>query len=167
MLIGINYYLSGMNTFPDKATIRTLIKERDNLVQVINEANAKLKRVNKALSALTAESLAPNQWTKQAIVCLTHNQKMMTNAEILECLYFDNPEELNDKDKRRMLMTGLSVALGNMCESKVLFKRSAPGERGYYYGLSAWLEEDRETIKKKYKQDKFLSVGALVATGLM
>ena len=73
----------------------------------------------------------------------------MLSAEILECLFWGDPR-LNNPKVRGNYMTGLSIALKNLVETKALKKISRRGVKGFYYGLPQWFDENNQ-VKKEYE----------------
>lgn len=138
----------------ENTILNDLTKKRNELQAEIDSLIVERKKLDRAILALSGD-VQPNKWSSDAIGCLTRNDRLMKTAEVLECLYYDRLSELRDGNRRRILLAALSTALNNLCDQKILARMGMPGEKGFYYGLAEWFEDDLVTLKEKYIEEKF------------
>jgi hypothetical protein len=68
---------------------------------------------------------------------------------------------LENGERRRIYITGLSVALNNLQKNKQLCSLSIPGEKGSFYGLNEWFDHDGKLpLPAFFKSSKLKPVGA-------
>lgn len=78
--------------------------------------------------------------------------ELLSTDEILRAVFLYRSDELTDPYKRKGYITGLSVALHNLCKNGKLFSHSVKGVKGLYYGLPQWHEADGE-LKSYYEYE--------------
>src|SRR5665213_424399 len=88
--------------------LKDLKKERRDL-------EAKLTRVNKAIFALEPMPIQYMEWKQKAITCLSGFNHYCQTVDILKCVFENEPDLLDDELLRKRYVTGLSVALNDLC----------------------------------------------------
>ncbi|MEO8769612.1 MAG: hypothetical protein ABI402_05990 [Ferruginibacter sp.] len=108
-----------------------------------------LNRLNNAIAALRGDNSYDDiAWTLRALDCIKANDRPMQTLGILECMFYRTPEVLQDQEKKRNYVVGLSVALNKMCSKGNLSKCAFVGVKGYFYGLPEW--SNGNTFTEKY-----------------
>ena len=130
----------------NKTHLREYKKQRAELL-------VKLKQIDKVIAGLEGERPNEIQWTQKAVDCIRKGDEFLQTAEILDCLFYNNKSALELPGKRRNYLVALSVALNKLANRDLLVKVAYPGVKGYFFGISEWMEESNpKYIKPKYQQ---------------
>lgn len=113
-----------------------------------------LSKVNNAISALSEEKAEPIAWTIKAVDCIKNNNRPIPLSDILDCLFYDEPEKLEDKYRKTNYSKALSLALANLVKKEKLVSFSISGFKGYFYAMPEWCINSRVgyILKPKYKK---------------
>jgi hypothetical protein len=133
--------------FQDHSVLDVLKKRQQEIKRLADFYEAELRKINAAFQILSASAVKRVKWTREALQFLSEKKEMVQTVDILEWVFRDQSAELEIPGKRRIYLTGLSVALNNLFRNNKICRVMIPGKKGYYYGLSAWFENDRTTLK--------------------
>ncbi len=114
-----------------------------------NALEAELAKVNKAIHALEPVEMHMMRWKDKAIECLNDFSHYCQTVDILECVYENNKEILDNEVTRKRHITALSVALLDMVKTGQLVMFKVRKTKGSFYGFPEWFEKDG-SLKKKY-----------------
>jgi hypothetical protein len=114
----------------------------------ITERKKKIKTIRTQLAKLRGTNGFP--WSERAAECIDRFNCLSSSEEIIKCILFDRLDELNDKERRRGLITSLSVALNKLCNAGKLKSEKVYGLRGLFYGLPHWWD-DKGNIQPFYR----------------
>mgnify|MGYP001110023209 CR=1 FL=1 len=131
--------------YNENELLKTLKKQRKAL-------EAELTKVNKAIFALEPMPVQFIGWKDKALECLTNFNCYSQTVEILNCVFFENDEILQDDVLRKRYITALSVALLDMVKRGQLKMFKLYREKGSFYGFPQWFEENGNLKKKYYSQ---------------
>ena len=121
--------------YNESEIIKDLKKKRKDL-------EAELTRVNKAIFALEPNPIQYMEWKEKALECLNGSKCYLQTLEILNCLFFDKIAVLEDEIKRKRYVTGLSVALNDLCKNNLIKKFHIYRIKGDFYGFPTWFKEN-------------------------
>jgi hypothetical protein len=124
----------------NKEFIDNLKAKKEALEAQVAALQKEIRQLQNALVSL-GEDDSYVEWTKDALVCIGQAGRFVKTAEVLNCLFYDYPEELEDEKRKRNYMVALSIALNKMVQTGRLRKAVVTGVRGHYYGLPAWTDE--------------------------
>ena len=129
--------------------IQEMEEQTAKLEREIFEKQKELTQLRNILKAVKGD-VVTYPWTEKAKTCIENFNEFCSTHEILNCLFFDNKDELADPRKKRSYLVGLSVALSNLCNTGRLFKVVYTGVKGHFYGLIEWTNEG--TLIEEYEQ---------------
>lgn len=130
----------------ERAIIRDLKVQR-------KELESQLAKVNKAIAALEPVQLHTIGWKDKALECLQDFNCYTQTVDILNCVFYDKMEELENEVNRKRYITALSVALLDMVKTGELKMFKIPKVKGSFYGFPQWFD-DNGNVKKKYYSKK-------------
>lgn len=128
--------------------LKGLIDRRKEIQQKAAFYDLELKKIDAAYRILADNSIRRIKWSNEAINCFNTENKHLKTVEILDWIFRNQSDELRVPLRRRIYITGLSVALNNLIKKGVIRKIEKPGQKGYSYGLSTWFEIGNNDIKK-------------------
>lgn len=128
-----------------------------DLKQKRKSLEAELTRVNKAIFALEPVPIQYMEWKRKAIECLNGFHSYSQTLDILSCVFNDTPDILEDEILRKRYVTGLSVALDDLCKTGVIKKFKLYRIKGNFYGFPHWFNEDG-TLQKDFYNWLMLSM---------
>jgi hypothetical protein len=112
-----------------------------------------------AIRILEGNPEKPVDWKNSAFNCLKDATYPLRTIDILNCMFFNEREKLDDEAKKKNYMAALSFALNNQCDKGVLIRTSIAGYKGYFYGLKDWFDKDgklKTTIHKKLDEELWM-----------
>ncbi len=118
-----------------------------------NALEAELAKVNKAILALEPVEMHLMRWKDKAIECFNNFSHYCQTVDILECVYENSKEILQNEVTRKRHITALSVALLDMVKTGQLMMFKVRKTKGSFYGFPEWFEKDG-SLKKKYLSTK-------------
>lgn len=157
----MNNLLSATHTFDSTDLLQSLISKRRQIQQMADFYQQELNKLDTAYKILSgserivdspSDEVKRVKWTNEALQCLSDKNELLKTVDILQIIFQENPDEINFQQKRRVYITGLSVALNKLIQNHKICKIEIPGEKGYYYGLAEWFNEDKRTIKEEHYQ---------------
>lgn len=131
--------------YNENELLKTLKKQRKTL-------EAELTKVNKAIFALEPMPMQFIGWKNKSLECFNNFGCYSQTVDILNCVFYDNPEILEDEVLRKRYITALSVALLDMVKRGQLKMFKLYREKGSFYGFPQWFEENGNLKKKYYSQ---------------
>ena len=146
------------DSFISHDILQSLIERRQKIRQLADFYLSELSKIESAYKILADDSDSENhsykriKWTNETLNCLALKNMPLKTVDILEAIFLNTPEELNSPERRRIYVTGLSVALNNLVSKKKVIKIKIPGEKGCFYGLPEWFDLDGITLKKQYAE---------------
>lgn len=132
--------------FEEKTILKNLKEKRKAL-------EAELTKVNRAILALEPMPVEFMRWKEKALDCIKGFKCYCQTTDILECVFTDSEEMLEDAVFRRRHLTALSVALGEMVKTGKLKTFKLYRTKGNFYGFPQWFNSNG-TLNKKYYSDK-------------
>ena len=127
--------------------LKGLMDRRKEIQQKAAFYEMELKKIDAAYRILADTSIRRIKWSREAIQCFNSQNGLLRTVDILEWIFRNEPAELNLPLRRRIYITGLSVALNNLLKKGIIYKIEIPGQKGYSYGLSAWFQEGNSDTK--------------------
>jgi len=118
-----------------------------------NALEAELAKINKAIHALEPVEMHLMRWKEKAIECLTDFSHYCQTVDILECVFENSKEVLENEVTRKRHITALSVALLDMVKTRQLMMFKVHTVKGSFYGFPEWFEK-KGSLKKKYLSTK-------------
>ncbi len=118
-----------------------------------NVLEAELAKIDKAILALEPVEMHMMRWKDKAIECLNDFSHYCQTVDILECVYENSKEILDNEVTRKRHITALSVALLDMVKTGQLMMFKVRKTKGSFYGFPEWFERDG-SLKKKYLSTK-------------
>lgn len=112
-----------------------------------------LTKVNKAILALEPMPVEFVRWKEKSLACMKNFDCYSQTTEILECVFGDKKDILEDAALRRRHTTALSVALLEMVKTGKLKTFKLYRVKGSFYGFPEWFNKDG-SLNKKYYSDK-------------
>ena len=140
--------------------LEKLISKRSQIRQMADFYLKELQKLDSAYKILSGTetdimegptSIKRVKWTTAAIQCLQYKNSLLKTVDILQFIFKDNPEEIESTYKRRLYITGLSVALSKLIQKSKICKIEITGEKGHLYGLREWFMDDQKTLKEEMK----------------
>lgn len=132
--------------YNETEVLKALKKQRTAL-------EAELTKVNKAIFALEPMPVHFIGWKNRALECLNGFNCYTQTVDILNCVFCDSMQELDNEIIRKRYITALSVALLDMVKTGQLKMFKLYRVKGSFYGFPEWFEDDGK-LKKKYYSDK-------------
>jgi hypothetical protein len=129
----------------NKSEIEILKKKRD---KHLSDAAA----LDAAIKVLEGNSDKPIDWKNSALSCLRKHNFPLRTVDVLNCMFVNDPEKLDDSNKRRNYVNALSIALNNLSDRGFLGRISVQGYKGYFYGFKQ-LFYDEKTLQPKIQAD--------------
>ena len=120
--------------------INGLKARKEELEIQLSQITRELQKINRALNSLSEDD-SYFAWTEEAYSCIQSNDKILQTTEILNYIFYENPEQLGDERRKRNSVVGLSVALNKMVRGNRLKKIVITGIKGHFYGLPEWFDE--------------------------
>ncbi len=109
-----------------------------------------LNKLNKAIFALEPNPPHFMEWKVRALECIEGFNTYSQTAEILNCVFINDPQILEDDVLRKRYITGLSVALNDLCKTGVIKKFRLSRVKGDFYGFPDWFTSDGSLKKEFY-----------------
>ena len=130
-----NSTFSELPVSSNNAVIKSMKDRREKLERALNHCLSELNKINTALSIFSEKQERRFNWTREVIKYFAIHQGPQKTTEILKWIFSEYQIEIKDAEKRRIYITGLSVALMNLVKKGKLKSISKPGEKGRYYFL--------------------------------
>lgn len=129
--------------------VNTLKQRRIELQKLAAQCLTEINKIDNALSAFNAKPGRRLNWTKEILIFFKSNPQPQKTTQILNWIFAGNQHELEDAEKRRIYITGLSVALMNLVKKGVLKSMVVPGEKGRLYMLQCQQTDTAEPNRSK------------------
>lgn len=144
----------------NQTQILTNLKKQRRLLE------KELSRINKAIFALEPLPAQFMEWKQKALQFIADFKCYSQTSEILNFVFKDSPEILEDIIIRKRYTTALSVALNDLYKAKMINKFRLYRVRGDFYGLPEWFAQDG-VLNKKYYSRKLIALNTNVNLLLM
>jgi hypothetical protein len=125
----------------NQSEIAILKKKRDKHL-------ADAAALDAAIKTLEGNSEKPIDWKNSALSCLRKHNFPLRTVDILNCMFINDPEKLDDPNKRRNYVNALSIALNNLSDRDFLGRISVQGFKGYFYGFKQLFYDDKNLQPK-------------------
>lgn len=135
----------------NSGTVHALRQKRIELQSIAAKCFAEISKIDNALSALNEIPPQRLNWTKEIMRCFESFPQPQKTTAILNYIFSDNLHELDNPQKRRLYITGLSVALMNLVKKGVLKSVAIPGEKGRLYMIKEQLSVKTTKAVNKLK----------------
>lgn len=122
----------------NSSVIDTLKKRREELQRLAARCMSEMEKIDTALTAITEKPGRRLNWTKEVLFIFKTCHHPLKTTQILEQIFEVDPQELENPDKRRLYITGLSVALMNLVKKGILKSIKVPGEKGNLYIMAEY-----------------------------
>ncbi|MEO7307112.1 MAG: hypothetical protein ABIR78_00815 [Ferruginibacter sp.] len=126
--------------------LRDLKKQRTAL-------EAELTKVNKAIFALEPMPVQSIGWKTKALSCLRNFNYYTQTVDILNCVFINEMQLLDNEIIRKRYITALSVALLDMVKRGELKMFKIYRVKGSFYGFPQWFDKDG-LLKKEYYSER-------------
>lgn len=135
--------------------LESLVDKRKQIREMADFYLQELQKLDSAYQILAGSNVTGThfpltlkrmKWTTIALECLRSSNKLLKTADILKTVFAEDSVELEVPQKRRMYITGLSVALNKLIQNNRICKIEIKGEKGNFYGLKEWFLEDQVTL---------------------
>lgn len=136
----------------DNSLLEVLKTRQKELKRMAEHYELELKKINAAFKILADNCLKRVRWTSETINCFREKNEVLKTTDILFWIFRNDESELSIPKKRRIYLTGLSVALNNLVTGGKICKIMLSGQKGFFYGLEEWFENDRKTLKSEFMQ---------------
>jgi hypothetical protein len=113
--------------------LNTLLTRRKELDEIASHCTFEIQKINAAIELIYEKPAKRINWTKEVIQFFNLYPEKQKTKVILDWIFRDTKYELSDSTKRRLYITGLSVALMNMVKKGILKSYQVSGENGRYY----------------------------------
>lgn len=130
-----NSTISELPVSSSTAVIKSMMERRFELEKELNHCLSELNKINTALSIFSEKQERRFNWTREIVKYFSLHPGPQKTTEILKWIFSEYQMEIQDTAKRRIYITGLSVALMNLVKKGKLKSVSKPGEKGRYYFL--------------------------------
>ncbi|MFT3909857.1 MAG: hypothetical protein QM737_10560 [Ferruginibacter sp.] len=124
-----------------------------NLKKQRSAVEKELAKLNRAILALDPNPVPIIGWKDKAVECIEGFNCYSQTVDILNCVFINSPEILEDEILRRRYLTALSVALGDMVKIGQLVMFKLYRVKGSFYGFPHWFNKDG-SLQEKYYSNK-------------